>query len=205
MNLVIWLAKTELFVYPSAAVPSAVHAGAVAMQSKQRWYSDKGGVIGEDDKFIATASKSESWWDDEDSDDANSTDKPKVVIDAKNSITRDVPDEEDNASIPTLNTKVEGEGVDNAAMMQSMLSEPPPLRRNNTNDDTTVSSSLTMKTMDTRLDNMENKFNFMNCMLQTIMKNTGTPTPDTNKEQKLNKTQTNTTVVGAPSPSDQVK
>ena len=187
------------------SVESYFSQGAVDMQSKQRWDSEKGGVIGEDDEFIATVSKSESWWDDEDIDDANTSDKPKVVIDAKNIITRDVPDEEDNASIPTLNTKVEGEGVDNAAMMQSMLSEPPPLRRNNANDDTTVSSSLTMKTMDTRLDNMENKFNFMNCMLQTIMKNTGTPTPETNKEQKLNNTQTNTTVVGAPSPSDQVK
>ena len=188
------------------SVESYFSQGAVAMQSKQRWDNDKGGVIGEDDEFIATASKSESWWDDEDSDDANTNDKPKVVIDAKNIITRDVPDEEDNASIPTLNTKAEGEGVDNAAMMQSMLSEPPPLRRNNTNDDTTVSSSLNMKTMDRRLDNMENKFNFMNCMLQTIMKNTGTTNTDNNKEPKLtNNTQTRTTVVGALSPSDQAK
>ena len=31
--------------------------GAVTMQSKQRWDSEKGGVIGEDDEFITMASK----------------------------------------------------------------------------------------------------------------------------------------------------
>ena len=46
------------------------------MQSKQRWDKDKGGVIGEDDEFIATASKSDSWWDDDDIDGTTANTKP---------------------------------------------------------------------------------------------------------------------------------
>ena len=90
---------------------------------KQIRDSEKGGVIGEDDEFIATVSKSDSWWDDDEAEDKNAK-YNKVVIDAKTIVTREVPDEEDNASLPTLNTKVEGDEEYNIATMQSMLSGP---------------------------------------------------------------------------------
>ena len=157
------------------SVESYFSQGAVAMQSRQRWDKDKGGLVGEDEVCITNESKSDSWWDDEDVDETTATGEPKVVIDATKVITRDVPDEEDNASLPSLNTKVEGDDTveNNVATMQKLLNAPPPLRRTTTNDDTTISSSLTM---DTRMDmieasnrSMENSVNFMNHMLKSFM------------------------------------
>ena len=84
-------------------VESYFSQGAVSMQSNQRWDKDKGGVIGKDDEFIARASTSDSWWDDDDI--INTGGKHiKVVFDAKNVVSRNVPNEEDNRSLPILNT-----------------------------------------------------------------------------------------------------
>ena len=86
-------------------VESYFSQGAASMQSNQRWDKDKGEVIGEDNEFIAGASTLDSWWDDDNI--VNTEGKhTKVVIDAKNVVSRDVPNEEDNRSLPTLNTKV---------------------------------------------------------------------------------------------------
>ena len=122
-------------------------------------------MIGEDNEFVATASKLDSWWDDDEAEDTTTKDKPKVVIDATNVVTREVPDEEDNDLLPTLNTKVESDEDDNVATMQAILNVPPPVRCTIVDDDTTISSSLTI---DAHMDNMENSVNFINHMLQKI-------------------------------------
>ena len=49
----------------SDTVESYFSPGTVGMQSKQRWYKEKGGAIGEDDDFISSTSAEYSWWDDE--------------------------------------------------------------------------------------------------------------------------------------------
>ena len=189
------------------SVESYFSQGAVAMQSRQRWDKDKGGLVGEDEIGITNESKSDSWWDDEEI--ADITGEPKVVIDATKVTTRDIPDEEDNASLPSLNTKVEGEDTveNNVETMQTLLNAPPPLRRTTTNDDTTISSSLTM---DTRMDAIEasnhtmvNSVNFMNHMLKSFMEKQ--KEKDNNINGDNTNTTTSTTVVGAPSPGDQVK
>lgn len=82
------------------------------MQSKQRWNKDKGGVIGEDNVFIISMSTEDSWWDDADEDDEEQIDR-KVAVDTskkkkndtKNVVTREVPDVEDNETLPSLHTK----------------------------------------------------------------------------------------------------
>ena len=89
-----------------------------------------------------------------------------MVIGATKVITRDVPDEDDSPSLPSLKIKVEGDDENNVGTMQKMLDTPPSSRRTTTNDDTTISSSLTM---DTRMDavkasmgSMEYSVNYMN-------------------------------------------
>ena len=177
------------------------------MQSRKRWDKDMGGFVVEDKIGITNESKSDSWWDDEEI--ADVTSEPKVVIDATKVTTRDVPDEEANTSLPPLNTKVEGEDTveNNVETMQTLLNAPPPLSRTTTNDDTTISSSLTM---DTRMDaieasnhNMVNSVNFMNHMLKNFMEKQKENDNKTNGDNT--NTTTSTTVVGAPSPGDQVE
>ena len=83
------------------------------MQSKQRWDRDKGGSIGEDDKFISSMSGEDSWRADLFVNEGGEPSSWNIAIDttkksridAKNVIIRDIPDTEDNHIIPSLHTK----------------------------------------------------------------------------------------------------
>ena len=116
------------------------------MQSKQRWDQEKGGVIGEDDEFISSTSGEASWWD-EDLDVTDGKQRTqRITIDAKNVVSRDVPDADDTNSLPSLHTKADEGEDDDGAALNDLLNAPPPVRRTNVNDDSTITSNLTMDT-----------------------------------------------------------
>ena len=147
--------------------------GTVSMQSKQRWDKEKGGVIGEDDEFISSTSAEDSWWDE----DITPTDggaTKRVTIDAKNVVSRDVLDEDDNNTLPSLHTKADNVEEDDGTALNDMLNAPPPTRRTIVNDESTISSNLTMdtimETVDSNISNLDNSVNHMAHMLTLFMK-----------------------------------
>ena len=154
------------------SVESYFSPGAVGMQSKQRWDQEKGGVIGEDDEFISSTSGETSWWDEDLETDGNQRTQ-RITIDAKNVVTRDVPDAVDSNSLPSLHTKADEGEEDDGAAMNDLLNAPPPVRRTNVNDDSTITSNLTMDTrMDTvesNIGNLDNSVNHMTHVLTMFM------------------------------------
>ena len=150
------------------------------------------------------------------------TARPNVVVDAKNVLSRNAPDGDDNDTLPSLNTKVDEIEEDGIPIMQDMLTAPLPMRRTIVNDKSTILSNLTMDTrMDavknvmlitnTNIGNLDYSVNFMNCLLINFIKefkqdaNTE-PTSDHNEmdEQTLAQ-QTSTRVVEALYLGNQIK
>ena len=69
---------------------------------KQQWDNEKGGVVGEDDECIISTSGEDSWWDDDDGDTKKRVSiegTKKFAIDAKKSVSRQVPDAGDNDTL----------------------------------------------------------------------------------------------------------
>lgn len=159
-----------------STVESYFPPGAVTIQSTQRWDKNKGGVIGEDDEFMTSSSAEDSWWGDATEEEKEQSDRKvaiDAVIDAKNVVTMDVPDVEDNQTLPSLRTKVgDEEGV--STMMQDILMSPPPMQRSATNDESTITGNLTIDTridvVETNMGNLDNLVSHMNHLLLTFMK-----------------------------------
>ena len=90
-------------------------------------------------------------------------------------VSRDVPDEDDNNTLPSLHTKADDVEEDDETAMKDMLNAPPPMRRTIVNDESTISSNLTMDTrMDTvesNIGNLDNSVNHMTHVLTLFMKN----------------------------------
>ena len=132
-------------------VESYFSAGEVSMQSKQIWDKEKGGVIGEDDEFISSMTAEESWLYDDievigntNRKTGNAASEPIIKIDAKNMVSRDIPDVDDNATLPSLDIKVEDIEEEGDPMLNDILHTPPPMQRTIINDDSTISSNITM-------------------------------------------------------------
>ena len=151
------------------------------MKSKQRWDKDKGGFIGEDDEFITSTSAEDSWWDDATEEEEDQSGRKgaidtskKAEIVAKNIISRDVPNIEDNKTLPSLHKKAGEDEEGGATAMKEILMLSPPMQRKVANNESTITSNLTM---DTRMDvveiNMGNLYisvNHMSHLLSTFMK-----------------------------------
>ena len=184
--------------------------GAVSMQSKQRWDKEKGGVIGEDEKSISSMTGVDSWWD---KTEGNAVGTPsqrnvaigatkKTSIDAKNVVTIDIPDVNDNETLPLPHIKA-GEGDEDNTTMNDIITAPPPMIRTLVNDKSTISSNITMDTqMDSvennmvtinhNIRNLENSVNHMSHMLAKFMRemkqsNNLPPAEDANKHQDSTK------------------
>lgn len=71
-----------------------------------------GGVVGEDDEFIASASAEDSWWDGANEEEDKSGRKvvidtsKEATIDAKTIVSSNVPDVENYNTLPFLHTKI---------------------------------------------------------------------------------------------------
>ena len=131
----------------------------------------------------------ELWWDD-DVNKANGTTNRTVgntgstttiKVDAKNVVSRDIPDVDDNATLPSLQTKTDEMEEEGNTTIKDMLNTPPPVRRTIVNDESTISSSFTMDTcMDAmesnmittniHIGNLDMSVNYMNHMLAKLMK-----------------------------------
>ena len=61
-------------------VESYFSPGAVAVQLRQRWDKDKGGLVGEDNACITDESTSDSWWDGEDVVETTETESLKWLL-----------------------------------------------------------------------------------------------------------------------------
>ena len=77
-------------------------------------------------------------------DNADST--PYINGDARNIISIDKSDIDDNATIPQLETKANKMEENILTAIQDILYEPPPTRQTIVNDKSTTSSNLTMDT-----------------------------------------------------------
>ena len=153
------------------SVESYFSPGAVGMQSKQRWDHEKGGVIGEDDEFITSASAEDSWWDEDDVPKDGKQATQRITIDAKNVVSREVPDAEDNNSLPSLHTKADDVEECDGSVLKDLLNAPPPMRRTIANDESTISSNITMDTrMDTVEDTIGSLHNSVNHMTHEMMR-----------------------------------
>ena len=104
------------------------------MKSKQRWDKYKVDVIDKDDEFITFISTEESWWDDAIEDDKRQSGRnmaidtsKKKTIDAKNVVSRNVPDVEDDQTLPSLHTKAGESEEGGSTAMQNILSSPPTM------------------------------------------------------------------------------
>ena len=92
------------------AVDSYFSQGAVFIQLKQRWDKEKCGVIGDDYEVISLMIANVSWWDDSVGNSVGAPIQYKVAtdttkrksIDAKKLVTRDIYDNEDNLTFPSL-------------------------------------------------------------------------------------------------------
>jgi len=141
----------------------------------------KGGIVGEDDKFIASTFAEDSWWDDVTEEEEDQSGRKvaidiskKAKIDVKNVLSSDVPGVEDNNTLPSLHTKSGEDEEGGATAMQEILISPPPMRRIVANDELTITSNLTM---DIRMDvveinmgNLDSSVNHMSHLMSTFMK-----------------------------------
>ena len=86
-------------------------------------------------------------------------------------MTREVPDAEDNNSLPSLHTKADDVEENDGSVLKNLLYAPPPMRRTIVNDESTISSNLTM---DTRMDAVEDTIgslhNSVNHMTHEMMR-----------------------------------
>lgn len=70
----------------------------------------------------------------------------KVVVDAKNGVSCDLQDADDNLTLPSINTKVDEVKEDGVPAIQYILAALSPMHRTNMNDESIISSNLTMYT-----------------------------------------------------------
>ena len=70
--------------------------------NKKKWKKDKGKVIGEDDEFISSILVKNSWWDDDIGMTEGAQGTKRITIDAKNMVFPDVPDNNDNNTLPSI-------------------------------------------------------------------------------------------------------
>ena len=91
----------------------------------------------------------------------------------KNVVTREVPDKDDNDTLPSLQTKVDDVEEGGNGIMNELLNAPPSVRRTILNDESTISSNITMythtETVESNIGNVDNSVNLMAHMLQIIM------------------------------------
>ena len=144
------------------------------MQSKQRWDKKRGGFIGEDNEFVSSTSAEDSWWVNNITTTGGEQGTKLITIDAKNVVSREVPDEDDNNTLSSLHTRVDEVEEDDGTALKDMLYAHPLMRRTIVDNDSTISSNITMSTRTDRVDrnisNLENSVNHMANMLTIFMK-----------------------------------
>ena len=170
-------------------VESYFLAGVVTMKSRQRWDKNKGGVIGEDDDFIFSMTAEESWWDDDGEEENGATNRlfgnagttSNIKVDAKNMISKDIPDVDNIATLSSLQTDADKMEEDGDTTVHVMLNVPPLIHRTIVNNESTILSNITMYTrMDAvesnmittnaSIGNLNNSVNYMSCILAKFMK-----------------------------------
>ena len=162
-------------------IESYFSPGTVGIQSKQRWDKCKGGSIGEDDDFISSISAEDSWWDDKEVKNETGSKRmvaidgtQQVAINAKNVVSRDVLDADNDDSQPSLNTKANETGGMSSQGMYDFLHASPPTRCVIIINNSTISINLTMDTMTDRVKSeicgLDNSVNRMAHMLKTFMR-----------------------------------
>ena len=88
------------------------------MQSNQRWDKENGGVIGEDDELISFTSAEDSWWDEDVEITGVHKVTKRVTINTRSVVSRDAPDNCDNNTLPSLNTKADDVEENDAIVMK---------------------------------------------------------------------------------------
>ena len=137
----------------------------------------------------------------------------KIKINAKNVVTRDIPDIDDSVTLPSLHINA-GKGEEDNTTMYNILKAPPPMSQPLVNDKSTSSSNITMDTRiyaeesnmfatNQNIGNHDNSINHTSHTLAKIMYKTKQgnnllPAESANKQQdktvlKLSRIQISTT------------
>ena len=139
--------------------------GAVDMQSKKRWDKEKGGVIGEDDEFISSISVEDSWWDDDFGMTKGAQGTKHITIDTKNMVSWDVPGDNGDNTLPSLQTKADDIEENGAYVMKEFLNSPPPIRCTIIKDKSMISRNITLdtqiETVESDIGNLDHSINHM--------------------------------------------
>ena len=109
------------------------------------------------------------------------TAKTRVIVDAKNVFSLEVPDTDDNNALPSLYTKAGEIEEDGVTMIQNILAAPPPMQRTVINDESTISSNFimdnymgevesSMVTKNANICNLDVSVNYISRMLSKFMK-----------------------------------
>ena len=86
------------------------------------------------------------WWDNGIATTCEKQGTKQITIDAKNLVSHDVPDENDNNTLPSLHSNADEVEVDDSTVLKDVLNDPPLMRRTIVNDESTVFSNITMDT-----------------------------------------------------------
>ena len=95
------------------------------------------------------------------------------ITDAKNVVSREVSDTEDNDALPSLRTKTDAVEEGGNEAMHDLLNDPTsPVWRTILNDESTISSNITMDTrmemVERNIGNFDNSVNLMAHMLKKL-------------------------------------
>jgi len=97
----------------------------------------------------------------------------KKTIDAKNNVSSDVPDTDNNNTLLSLQTKVDEVEDSGNVVMYELLNAPPLMRWTTINNESAISSNLTMDTqmeaVESNIGNLDNYVNHMTHMLTKFM------------------------------------
>ena len=120
----------------------------ITMQDLQKWDKDKGGIVNEDDAMMSEFANSSSWWD---VDQAEKTEKT-IVVDVSKVVTTETITKNDDASLPTVNTKEENPNdIQLPGLSKVILNKSVP-QMENPKDTATVTSALTLDDVASRMD-----------------------------------------------------
>ena len=126
------------------------------------------------DEFISSTSAEDSWWDNGISTTGEEQGTNRITIDARNVVSREVPDEDDNNILPSLHTKADEVEENNGTVLKDMLNAPPLMQRTIVNDKSSISRSITMdtimETVESNIGNLDNSVNQIAYMLTLFMK-----------------------------------
>ena len=126
------------------------------------------------DEFISSTSAEDSWWDNGISTTGEEQGTNRITIDARNVVSREVPDEDDNNILPSLHTKADEVEENNGTVLKDMLNAPPFIRCTIVNNESTISSNITtdtrMEIVEINIGNLGKSFNHMAHMLTLFIK-----------------------------------